>query len=440
MHGTERPATEQPTSRSRAADARRGRGLAAPASSATARSCEAQLGDLRGAALLRAAGRRPDAGRGHRHRRAHLRHLPGRLPDERGPRLRGRSPASQIDPAGPRAPPAPLLRRVDREPRPPRLPAPRARLPRLPERDRAGARPPRASSSGASRSSETGNRIVALLGGRPIHPVSVRVGGFSRVPTRAELARAPAGARRRRSAIAQETVDFVADLRRARLRARAAPRLAAPPDRVPDERGPDRLDRRPRHRRRRLASARSRRTRSPWSNALQARTHAGEVVPARARRRGSPSTRDRLHPLARAALDRIGLADEIRAQPVLEHRGPGRRAGPRHGRGDRHRRRLPAAGPRRAQPWTPRAGTAGWATEAPRGLLFHRYELDERGLDRQRADRAADEPEPGRHRGRPDRVRAVGPRPAARRGHPSGSSSSSAATTRASRARRTSST
>ena len=32
-----------------------------------------------------------------------------------------------------------------------------------------------------------GNRIVAILGGRPIHPVSVRVGGFSRAPRRAEL-------------------------------------------------------------------------------------------------------------------------------------------------------------------------------------------------------------------------------------------------------------
>ena len=33
-----------------------------------------------------------------------------------------------------------------------------------------------------------GNDIVALLGGREIHPVSVRPGGFWRVPTRAELA------------------------------------------------------------------------------------------------------------------------------------------------------------------------------------------------------------------------------------------------------------
>jgi coenzyme F420-reducing hydrogenase alpha subunit len=29
--------------------------------------------------------------------------------------------------------------------------------------------------------------------------------------------------------------------------------------------------------------------------------------------------------------------------------------------------------------WTPVAGRAAWSTEAPRGLLFHRYDVDERG-------------------------------------------------------------
>ncbi|MGV9713366.1 Ni/Fe hydrogenase subunit alpha [Gordonia sp. NPDC003424] len=35
---------------------------------------------------------------------------------------------------------------------------------------------------------KAGNAILEQLGGRPIHPVTVRVGGFYRVPTRAELA------------------------------------------------------------------------------------------------------------------------------------------------------------------------------------------------------------------------------------------------------------
>ena len=35
---------------------------------------------------------------------------------------------------------------------------------------------------------KVGNEVMALLGGREIHPVNLRVGGFYRVPTRAELA------------------------------------------------------------------------------------------------------------------------------------------------------------------------------------------------------------------------------------------------------------
>src|SRR3990172_10958329 len=34
---------------------------------------------------------------------------------------------------------------------------------------------------------KVGNEILTLLGGRAIHPINVRVGGFYRVPTRAEL-------------------------------------------------------------------------------------------------------------------------------------------------------------------------------------------------------------------------------------------------------------
>jgi coenzyme F420-reducing hydrogenase alpha subunit len=34
---------------------------------------------------------------------------------------------------------------------------------------------------------KTGNRIMEVIGGRPIHPVNVRLGGFYRAPTRAEL-------------------------------------------------------------------------------------------------------------------------------------------------------------------------------------------------------------------------------------------------------------
>ncbi|HEX5578228.1 MAG TPA: nickel-dependent hydrogenase large subunit, partial [Candidatus Limnocylindria bacterium] len=69
-----------------------------------------------------------------------------------------------------------------------------------------------------------GNRIVSILGGRPIHPVSVRVGGFSRAPRRSqleELRRALPDA----IADAQETVRWAASL--APPEYRRQPRLVA---------------------------------------------------------------------------------------------------------------------------------------------------------------------------------------------------------------------
>ena len=105
--------------------------------------------DLRGAPLLREAGRRPDAQRSRRHRRPHLRHLPGRLPDGRVDGLR--APLRGRDrPAGSGAAQALLLGRMDREPRPPRLHAPRPGLPGLRERDRHGPRPQAGRGAGAA--------------------------------------------------------------------------------------------------------------------------------------------------------------------------------------------------------------------------------------------------------------------------------------------------
>jgi coenzyme F420-reducing hydrogenase alpha subunit len=56
---------------------------------------------------------------------------------------------------------------------------------------------------------KAGNEIIALLGGRPIHPVNVRVGGFYRVPARREL-RPLAEQLRRGRDLALETVRWVA--------------------------------------------------------------------------------------------------------------------------------------------------------------------------------------------------------------------------------------
>lgn len=56
---------------------------------------------------------------------------------------------------------------------------------------------------------QTGNELMRLLGGREVHPINVRVGGFYRVPSRAELSGIADRLRRARDA-AVETVRWVA--------------------------------------------------------------------------------------------------------------------------------------------------------------------------------------------------------------------------------------
>ena len=80
---------------------------------------------------------------------------------------------------------------------------------------------------------KTGNELMALVGGREIHPINVRVGGFYRAPTQARAARArrPARARAR-----DRARDGALDgrLRLPRLRARLRVRRARRAGRVPD--------------------------------------------------------------------------------------------------------------------------------------------------------------------------------------------------------------
>ena len=220
-----------------------------------------------------------------------------------------------------------------------------------------------------------GNRIVEVLGGRPIHPVSVRVGGFSKAPRVRDLQpllpdlEAALG-------YAHATVDWVAGFT-APAFDRAVPLVSLRhPSEYPMNEG-------------RIASTDGldiaidgwedafREEQVPWSHALQARTRDGRHYLL------GPSARitlaaEQLHPEARAALSRVGLRREIARDPywsiaaravelvhataealdiVTTYRPP-----------ERHR-----------MDWTARAGTTGWATEAPRGLLFHRYRVDERG-------------------------------------------------------------
>src|ERR1035437_259019 len=123
-----------------------------------------EAADLRAPALLRGAAARTRLHRGARHHSAHLRHLPGGLPDERGAGDGGC--LRRADRLGPAARPAPaaVLRRVDREPQPARLHAPRARLPRLRGRRGDGPRPPRDRRTGPA-DEEGGQRADGGRGG-----------------------------------------------------------------------------------------------------------------------------------------------------------------------------------------------------------------------------------------------------------------------------------
>ncbi len=220
----------------------------------------------------------------------------------------------------------------------------------------------------------TGNRIVKLLGGRAIHPLSVRVGGFSRVPRRSEL----------------ETLrpDLEAAIEQAKVTLELVGSLDAPdferepklvalrhPDEYPFNDGRivsnDGIDLRPSDWREAF-----REEHHEGSNALHARTHAGEVYLLGPAARISLCA-DRLHPTAADALGSSGLADAIRRNPYWSIAA---RAIELIGAASEALEivdgyRMPEA----AVPWTPRPGVAAWATEAPRGLLFHRYEVDERG-------------------------------------------------------------
>ena len=223
---------------------------------------------------------------------------------------------------------------------------------------------------------KVGNQILSTLGGRAIHPISVRVGGFSKVPRRDaldDLRRALDDA----VAGAEETVRMVAGFdvpdyhREPKLVSLVHPTeypynhgriVSSDGIDLPVDRWDDAFEE----------------IHVEGTNALQARTHDGGVYllgPA-ARMTLSPGS---LHPMAAEALTRTGLADVIRTNIYWSIAA--RAIELLHACAEA--RDLIDGYRRPAEPkvaWTARPGRAAWATEAPRGLLFHRYEVDDRGF------------------------------------------------------------
>jgi coenzyme F420-reducing hydrogenase alpha subunit len=116
----------------------------------------------------------------------------------------------------------------------------------------------------------------------------------------------------------------------------------------------------------------------PWSNALQARAADGAPYLL------GPSARialaaGQLHPVAAEALRATGLGDELRTNVFRSI--VSRAVEMLHAFAEAVDIIDAYRPPEIARaPWTARSGVAAWATEAPRGLLFHRYLIDEDGL------------------------------------------------------------
>ena len=218
---------------------------------------------------------------------------------------------------------------------------------------------------------KAGNALMRVVGGREIHPVNVRVGGFYRAPTRLELAPVAEELRVAREfaleAVAwtaalpcpdhDEDFEFVA-LREPDRYAIEAGRLASSggldlaPAEFPEHFAEHQV---------------------PHSTALHSRLRDGRAYLTGPLARYALSS-DRLSPVARDAAAAAGLGAVcrnpyrsivVRAVEILYAV-------------DEALRLLDAYQPPEppAVPVDPRAGTGhGW-TEAPRGMLWHRYAID----------------------------------------------------------------
>jgi coenzyme F420-reducing hydrogenase alpha subunit len=227
---------------------------------------------------------------------------------------------------------------------------------------------------GALRLKRAGNELMRVIGGREIHPINVRVGGFYRAPSRAELAPV---ARELEAALefARGAIGFLAAMPFPELEHEPELVALAEPEAYAIEAG-------------RLASSRGLdlapdeypehfvEEQVAHSTALHSRTADGRTYLVGPLARYGLSSQ-RLTPLARAAADEAGLGPVCRnpyrsilvrtveivlaleeALALIDAYEP------------------PDPPAVEVVP-RPEAGS-GWS-EAPRGLLWHRYRLDEEG-------------------------------------------------------------
>jgi len=240
-----------------------------------------------------------------------------------------------------------------------------------------------------------GNALMTVLGGREIHPINVRVGGFYKVPRKRDLADIAEQLKRARD-LALETVrwtagfDFPEGSRDYELVS------LSHPDEYPINEG-------------HIVSNRGLDITADAYDAHFEEIHVAHsnALQARIRDRGhylvGPLARfalnfDKLPPVCREVAHEVGIAPIctnpyksiiVRAVEVLYACEEALRIIDNYEAPD--------------QPFVaaePRAGVGHAATEAPRGMLYHRYRLAEDGRIRGCRHRSADLAEPGQRRGR----------------------------------------
>jgi sulfhydrogenase subunit alpha len=222
---------------------------------------------------------------------------------------------------------------------------------------------------------KAGNTLMEVLGGRAIHPVNVRVGGFYRVPAALAELRPLAEILRHALDDALATVRWAAGLDFPDFTHDHEYLALTASDRYPLESGTPRTT----GGRSFDASAFERHiveTHVARSTALHARLADGGRYMTGPLARFSLN-RDRLPPIASQAADEAGLGAEVRNpfQSIVV------RAVEIVCSVEEALRLIGAYEPpdRPCVPVTPQARTGHGVTEAPRGLLYHRYDLDSQG-------------------------------------------------------------
>jgi coenzyme F420-reducing hydrogenase alpha subunit len=220
-----------------------------------------------------------------------------------------------------------------------------------------------------------GNDIVNVIGGREIHPINVRVGGFYKVPTRRDLARKLAEPLKQAREIALETVRWTASLPAPEFERDYEFVALRHPNEYPLNEG-------------RLVSNRGLDIAVQEYGIYFAEEHVehSTALHAALKARGpylvGPLARyslnfDRLTPTAQEAAREAGLGTEcrnpfksivVRAVETLYACEEALRIIDAY--------EMPDAP---AVDIEPRAGTGHGCSEAPRGILYHRYRLGENG-------------------------------------------------------------